>query len=391
MRLLLNRLRLCWAIDRRINLKVILFSNTDWFLYNFRLNTAIGLRDAGYDVLLVSPQGKYVSRLQEAGFAWKRFDITRRGMNPFTELQTVLRFKKFLKQEQPDILNNYTIKCVIYGSLAARYSGVSNVINTIPGLGYVFTDQLKVKPLRWLVKKLYRIALKGSSVIFINRDDQKLFLQKKLAKKEQVNLIESCGVDTVLFSPAPEANGLPIILFSGRLLRDKGIEEFVAAARKVNRKEKSARFVLVGNIDTGNPSGVTEEQMNAWISEGAIEYWGWQDDMVKIYQQAHIVCLPSYYREGVPKSLLEAASCEKPLIATDEPGCREVVIDGKTGLLIRSKDSHSLAAAITKLVNAPDLRRKMGIQARKLIQERFSDEQVVMQTLDLYHRVTSPE
>ena len=369
-------------------MKVLLFSNTDWFLYNFRLQTAKGLRDAGYEVLLVSPDGDYVPRLEAMGFSWKQFDFSRRGMNPFEELNTILRFRKFLKQEQPDILNNYTVKCVIYGSIAAKFTGVPHVINTIPGLGYVFTDQHIGRLIRPIVELLYRWALKNSTVIFINEDDQNLFLKKKLVPANQVNLIESCGVDTAKFSPADEFPGLPVVLFSGRLLKDKGIGEFVAAARKINKEGKVARFVLVGNVDAGNPSGITRKQLKTWMDEGVVEYWGWQDDMVTIYQQAHIVVLPSY-REGVPKSLLEAASCEKPLVATDEPGCRMIVQHEKTGLLVKRQNSQALAEAIQNLLDAPNLRRRYGKAGRQLVQARFSDEQVVQQTIALYEQVIS--
>lgn len=368
-------------------MKVILFANTDWFLYNFRLQTAIGLRDAGFDVLLVSPDGDYVPRLRKAGFTWKQFEVSRRGMNVIEELNTIFRFRKLLKQERPDILNNYTVKCVIYGSLAARFKLVPYVINTIPGLGYVFSTEEKGNLLRSMIQVLYRLALKGTTAVFINNDDQSLFLDRKLVNVDRVRLIESCGVDTARFSPIGETEGIPIVLFSGRLLKDKGIQEFVAAAREVNKGSIKARFVLVGNIDKGNPTGISQNQLNEWISEKFIEYWGWQEDMVKVYQQAHIVCLPSYYREGVPKSLLEAASCEKPLVATDAPGCRSVVIEGETGLLVKKQDSHSLAVAIQTLLEHPELRKTMGQTARKLIQARFSNEQVVEQTLGLYHQV----
>jgi glycosyltransferase involved in cell wall biosynthesis len=369
-------------------LKVILFANTDWFLYNFRLQTAKGLRDAGYDVLLVSPDGEYVARLKAAGFAWREFPISRRGMNPLVELWTIVRLFLLLRQEEPDFLNNYTIKCVIYGSFAAQWANISHVVNTITGLGFVFSNPTKGGFLRWLVKQLYRLALKRTNTIFINQDDKALFLRNKMVPQDHCVIIESCGVDIVKFSPAKESSGIPMVLFAGRLLIDKGIQEFIEAARIINEKELAARFVLVGQLDRGNPASISEEQLVEWQQQGLVEYWGWQDDMVKIYHQAHIVCLPAY-REGVPKSLLEAAACEKPLVATDVPGCRAVVNDGENGFLVPSHDSEKLADALTRLIEDKELRENMGKEGRIIVSQRFSDEQVVEQTLAFYQSLMS--
>ena len=369
-------------------LKVILFANTDWFLYNFRLQTAKGLRDAGYDVLLVSPAGAYVPRLKAAGFAWREFPISRRGMNPLVELWTILRFYWLLRQETPDFLNNYTIKCVIYGSFAAQLAKIPHVVNTITGLGFVFANPGKGGFLRWLVKQMYRLALRRTNTIFINQDDLALFLKNRMVPQDHCVIIESCGVDIVKFSPAKESTDTPLVLFAGRLLIDKGIQEFVEAARIIKNKELAARFVLVGQLDRGNPASISEDQLVQWQQQGLVEYWGWQDDMVNIYHQAHIVCLPAY-REGVPKSLLEAAACEKPLVATDVPGCRAVVIDGENGFLVPSHDSEQLAAALVRLIEDRALRQKMGKEGRSFVSQRFSDEQVVEQTLAFYQSLMS--
>lgn len=369
-------------------LKVILFANTDWFLYNFRLQTAKGLRDAGYDVLLVSPDGEYVPRLKAAGFAWREFNISRRGMNPLVEFWRIIQFFRLLRQEKPDFLNNYTIKCVIYGSFAARLANIAHVVNTITGLGFVFANPRQGNFLRWMVKQLYRLALRKTNTIFINQDDMDLFLRNRMVPKDHCVIIESCGVDIVKYSPAEESSDIPLVLFAGRLLVDKGIQEFVEAARIVENQGLAARFVLVGQLDHGNPASISEDQLMQWQQQGLVEYWGWQDDMVKIYHQAHIVCLPAY-REGVPKSLLEAAACEKPLVATDVPGCRAVVIDGENGFLVPSHDSEKLAAALMRLIEDKALRQRMGKEGRSIVSQRFSDEQVVEQTLAFYQSLMS--
>lgn len=369
-------------------LKVILFANTDWFLYNFRLQTAKGLRDAGYDVLLVSPGGEYVPRLKAAGFEWREFPISRRGMNPLVEFWTIVRFFLLLRQERPDFLNNYTIKCVIYGSFAAQWAKIPHIVNTITGLGFVFANPDKGGLLRRLVKQMYRLALRRTKTIFINQDDRNLFLRNQMVPQDHCVIIESCGVDIVKFSPAKESPGAPMVLFAGRLLIDKGIQEFVEAARIIKEKNKRARFVLVGQLDRGNPASISEDQLVQWQQQGLVEYWGWQDDMVNIYHQAHVVCLPAY-REGVPKSLLEAAACEKPLVATDVPGCRAVVIDGENGFLVPSHDSLKLADALLRLIEDEALRQEMGRQGRNIVRQRFSDEQVVEQTLAFYQSLMS--
>jgi glycosyltransferase involved in cell wall biosynthesis len=338
--------------------------------------------------LLVSPDGEYVPRLKAAGFAWRAFPISRRGMNPLVEFWTIIRFFLLLRQEKPDFLNNYTIKCVIYGSFAAQLAKIPHVVNTITGLGYVFANPSKGGLLRWLVKQLYRLALRRTNTIFINQDDRTLFLKTGMVPQQHCVIIESCGVDIVKFSPAKESTDVPMVLFAGRLLIDKGIQELVEAARIIKEKDLAARFVLVGQLDRGNPASISEDQLLQWQQQGVVEYWGWQDDMVNIYHQAHIVCLPAY-REGVPKSLLEAAACEKPLVATDVPGCRAVVNDGENGFLVPSHDSEKLAEALTRLIKDKELRTKMGKEGRTIVSQRFSDEQVVEQTVAFYQSLMS--
>ncbi|NSW51297.1 MAG: glycosyltransferase family 4 protein [Anaerolineae bacterium] len=372
--------------------KVILFANTDWFLYNFRLQTAIGLKQAGYDVVLVSPPGEYVSRLKAAGLRWIGFSVTRRGMNPIHEMMTILKLANLYRREKPLFVVHYTIKAVIYGSIAAKLAGVTHILNTITGLGYVFTRGKKIDLLRNLVENLYRITLTNTHIIFISQEDRQLFRNRHLVSGTNDVLIESCGVDAGKFSPPPDqmvGGKQPVVLFAGRLLRDKGIMEFAEMAKLIHHTQPDVKFAVVGRLDTGNPSALDCDLLKQWQRDGIVDYWGWQDDMVTIYHRATLVCLPSY-QEGIPKTLLEAAACGLAIVATDVPGCREVVHHEVNGLLVPPRNPEALVAAVEHLLASPDEREEMGQRGRELVVERFSDQQVVQATLALMRTLDHP-
>jgi glycosyltransferase involved in cell wall biosynthesis len=380
--------------------KIILFANTEWYLYNFRLSLAQALRSEGHEVVLVSPPGKYSKRLEEAGFRWISFPFSTRGTNPLAELATIWRLRNLYRMEKPDAVHHFTIKCVLYGSLAAQAAGTRRVINAITGLGFVFIGRgRRERRLRWLVKSLYRVALKNTQVVFQNEDDRALFFDLGLVKVNQVCLIPGSGVDTSRFvvEPASALPGVPalagvpetrpespaLIVLPARMLWDKGVREFVEAAKILKDQGVSARFALVGDTDPDYPACVPEQQLNEWQSSGIVEWWGWQEDMLAVYHRAQIVCLPSY-REGLPRTLVEAAACGRVLVAADVPGCRSIVRQGVNGLLVPVKDGKALAEALRTLILDPSLCNEMGRCGREIVLKEYSTERVLVDTLKLY-------
>ena len=365
-------------------MKIVLFANTDWFLYNYHLSFAKFLQGKGHEVILLSPHGPYVKELQRAGFVWQEISLSRKGMNPLREIKTIQRLRRIIIHINPDVLHNFTLKSVLYGSLAWRGVPGKKIINTITGMGYLFINgSLLVRMMRTFIKVLLRFTLKGTTVIFLNRDDRQFYLEQKIVDEGQVYLVNGAGIDTHKFHPAPVPCESFNIIFPARLLRDKGIYEFVEAARMVKKHITQARFILVGSIDEGNPSSVTKEEVETWQRDGVIEWWGWQDDMPPIYQQAFLVCLPSY-REGLPTSLLEAASCGVPIITTNVPGCREVVRNGENGFLIPPRDAKALAESIMVAIDHPNLLVGMGARGRELMVKRYSQEIVNSETYKIY-------
>ena len=367
-------------------MKVILFANTDWYLYNFRLSLANSLREKGVTVVLLSPPGEYGARLREAGFRWVAFNLSRNGTNPMVEGGAIIRLWRLYLCEKPDLVHHFTIKCVLYGSLVAHFSGIKSIVNSVTGMGYIFTENdLSRKLLRNVVMPAYRLVLNRTRIIFQNPTDRDLFLSKKLISPEFAELIAGSGVDVNLFCPTKEPQDVPVVLFPGRLLRDKGILEFIEAARIIRDNKIPARFILAGDLDNGNPTSISAYQLQTWQDEGLVEYWGWNDQMCKVYPQANIVCLPSY-REGLSKTLIEACACGRAIVTTDVPGCRDVVRHGENGLLVPAKDAGALANALQELIASPQLRQRMADAGRKLAEQSFSTERIIEDTLSVYAR-----
>lgn len=367
-------------------MKILFFANTDWYLYNFRLSLAQSLRNAGHEVVLLSPSGDYAPRLVEAGFRWLEFNFSRQGINPVAELNTIAALRRVYQDEKPDLVHHFTIKCVLYGSFAARRAGIGAIVNSITGLGYVFSDQFPARVLRLLVKRLYRSAVAGTQVIFQNPDDRDLFLNLKLVQPEQATLILGSGVNPDRFSPMTEPDNLPVVVLPARMLWDKGIAEFVRAAQILRAEGLRARFALVGKSDPQNPNSISYDQLCQWQKEGDVEWWGWQENIASVFAMAHVICLPTSYREGVPRVLIEAAACGKPLVATDVPGCREVVRPEENGLLVPPRDAEKLADALRRLIRDRELRLRMGARGRELVLAEFSDDRVFAATRKVYQQ-----
>jgi glycosyltransferase involved in cell wall biosynthesis len=367
-------------------MKVILFANTDWFLYNYNLSLAKFLQGMGHEVILLSPAGSYVKFLEQAGFEWQKFNLSRKGMNPFSEIKIIQRLRTVMKGIHPDVVHNFTLKCVLYGSLAGKKKQVKT-INTITGLGYLFINHgIVAKIVRSFLIPVLRYALQDTTVIFLNETDKSYYLQHHIVQPEQVSIINGAGVDVEKFQPGraeDHQNKTRNVIFPARLLKDKGIYEFIEAARITKQSHPEVVFALVGSIDEGNPSSITNKELSSWQKEGIVEWWGWQHDMVKVYHQAFIVCLPSY-REGLATSLLEAAACGVPIIATDVPGCKEIVQNKETGYLVPPRNAQALASSIIYAVEHPDLLAEMGRKGRELIIRSFSQEKINTSTYTFY-------
>jgi glycosyltransferase involved in cell wall biosynthesis len=366
--------------------KVLLVANTDWYLFNFRLSLARFLRGQGYEVILCSPEGRYAPAFEKHGFRWVPWKVGRKTLAPWSELASLWRLARIYRREQAHLVHHHTIKPVLYGTFAARLAGVKGIVNSITGRGYVFLgEDLRAGLLKRLVRFLFRPAFAPANctLIFENEFDRRYFTQEKLAPADRTWLIEGVGVDVDLFVPQPEPEGRPVILMAARMLWDKGVGVLVEAARRLHTRIE-ARVVLVGEPDPGNPNSVDEQTLRQWHAEGAVEWWGWRENMPEVYGCCHIAVLPTMYGEGVPTSLLEAAACARPIVATDIPGCRAVVIDGENGLLVPPNRPAELALALERLVQDPGLRGRMGAAGRKLILEKYTDRRVNEATLGVY-------
>lgn len=370
-------------------MKIVLFANTDWYLYNFRRSLALALKSAGHDVLLISPPGEYGQRLRGLGLRWEPLPMDRRSLNPLREARLLLHLVALFRRERPALVHGFTIKCAVYGSLAARLARVPARVNAVAGMGYVFTSNApKARLLRPLVRGLLRLALGGkrARLILQNPDDVTLFERARLVDASNVRLIPGSGVDCTRFTArATNAvpNPVPRVLLAARLLWDKGLAEYVAAARAILAQGRSVQFLLAGTPDPGNPAAVDEQTVASWVDQGLVQWLGHVDDMRALFHSVDLVVLPSY-REGLPKSLIEAAACSLPLITTDVPGCHEVVTDGVNGLLVPVRDSAALATAICRLLDDPVLAARLGHAARTKVLTEFDERIVIQRTMAVY-------
>ncbi len=312
--------------------------------------------------------------------------IDRSGINPWSDLKLLATYRQLLKRLRPAAYLGYTIKPNIYGSMAAALLGIPALPN-VSGLGTAF---IRNGLLQHVVTRLYRFGFRHAPVVFFqNAEDRDLFVSRRIVRPQQARVLPGSGVDLDRFAPAPLTDGPATFLFIGRLLRDKGVIEFVEAARALNDVLPGARFQLLGPIDEGNRTSIRPAELEQWMGQGAIEYLGTTDDVRPFIAAATAVVLPSY-REGLPRSLLEAGAMGRPLIATDVPGCRDVVVDGVNGYLCAVRDRFSLAAAIRRMAELPHERRvAMGEAARRQVQDRFSEELVVRTYLDVLRNVTA--
>ncbi len=365
---------------------VLLFLITeDWAFWLHRLSIARAARDDGWDVVVTTRVVAHGDRIRGEGFRLVPIGMRRRSLAPWRELATIIELVRLFRRERPDLVHHVAMKPVIYGSLAAWIAGVPAVVNALTGMGYVFTSrELKARLLRPPIRLAFHWLLdRPNSRLIVQNSDDAAALGGAMVAKQRVVLIRGSGVDTKAFTPSEEPAGPPVAVMVSRMLRDKGVGELVEAARLLQQRAVPLRIVLVGWPDPENPTAIAERELQAWDAAGVIAWWGERSDIAKIWAKCHIAVLPSY-REGLPKSLLEAAACGLPMVATDVPGCREIVRDGETGLLVPPRDAESLAAALERLAGDAVLRRRMGAAARELVERALSDEVVAEQTLALY-------
>ena len=370
---------------------LLLLIAEDWYFWSHRLPLARAARQAGYQVVVVTRVRKLGRAIEAEGFDLVPLRLRRSGANPLLELRALAEIVGIYRRVRPNIVHHVALKPVIYGTLAARLAGVSRVVNSLAGLGFAYAStSWKARLLRSLLEPVFRctLNLRNSRLILQNPDDIELFVSSGLVPSSRVRLIRGSGVDTALFRPTPEPKGPPAVMLAARMLWDKGVGEFVAAARELRARGVVARFILVGETDPENPSAIEPAQLHRWQEEGIVEWRGRRDDMPAVYAGCHLVCLPSY-REGLPKVLLEAAACGRPIVASDVPGCREIVRHGVNGLLVPVRDSQALADALSRLVGDAEARRAMGERGRGIVVSEFGAERVATQILEVYREPPS--
>jgi glycosyltransferase involved in cell wall biosynthesis len=370
--------------------RILFVAANDWYFYWHRFALAERVVAAGYDVDVATPPGRFCDAIAAGGMRHHAIQIDRQGLNPLNDIATIQRLAALYHNLKPTIVHHVAIKPIIYGTIAAKLTKVPAIVNAIPGTGYLFvSQQLLARIIRPGVMAAFRLLLNApnSRVILENHDDQQMWIARRVLRPDRVVVMPGCGVDADAFRPGAAPSGPPLVVLPARLLFYKGIVEFVEAARGLRKRGTPARFALVGEGDPGNPASVPPEQLREWEREGVVELFGWHDDMSKVFSQASIVCLPSHGGEGVPRSLLEAAACGKPIVTTDVPGCRDIVHQGDNGLLVPALQVAPLADALEQLIRDDNLQRSMGARGRERALAEFSADIVAEQTLQLYAKL----
>jgi glycosyltransferase involved in cell wall biosynthesis len=371
-------------------LKLLFLVTEDWYFVSHRLQLARAARDAGAEVAVMAHFTEFQPMLVKEGFKVIPWRLSRRSLNPFRELNTFFQVIKAYRRERPDLLHHVALKPIIYGGCALRLLGQIPSVNAIAGMGYVFMSQSwQIRLLRLGLLALLRFALgnENARAVFQNEEDRSLMLREGVAKLQTTAIIRGAGVNVTKFRPSPEPGGPPVVLLASRMLWGKGIGVFMEAARILRESNVTARLVLVGKPDLENPDSIAETQLRTWAESGLVEWWGHQDDMAKIMAEANIVCLPTSYGEGVPRVLIEAAACGRAMVATDAPGCRDIVRNGQNGFLVPLGNPEALAHAVRILIEDPALRSKMGACGREIAIRGFSEATVVAQTMTIYQQL----
>jgi glycosyltransferase involved in cell wall biosynthesis len=370
--------------------RLLLVVTEDWYFLSHRLPLARAALQAGFAVGVATRVGERGSDIAAVGIELLPLQaMRRRDVGPLSVARSVAELAALYRHWRPDVVHHVAMKPIICGGLAAKRTGVERVVNAVAGFGYVFSSETaRARILRPAVRLALRGVLRrpGSIAILQNSTDAARLTSDGLVDEGAVRLIRGSGVDLARFTPRAAPRGTPVVMLCARLLWDKGIREFVAAAQQLKAQGTDARFVLVGDGDPENPSCIGQEDVQRWQREGAIEWWGRSIDMTTTWAQATVACLPSY-AEGLPKVLLEAAACGLPVVATDVAGCREVVSHEVNGLLVPPRDTQALAAAIGRLLGDSALRKRLGAAGRQRAENEFDEASIAAQTLAVYEEL----
>ena len=369
--------------------KIFLVVSEDWIFLWHCLPIARAARDAGFDVVVATRITAHGDAIRKEGFRLRHLDVQRGSLSPLRDLHTIWSLWRLYREEQPSLVHNVAMKPIVYGGVAARLAGVRHVVSWVMGLGFVpASPRLTARLLRPLLLGALRWVLRArASVVLVQNPDDRAVIARLGVAPDRIAMIRGAGIDTERFAPAPEPDGPVRVSLVARLIREKGIAEFVAAARAIHRQRDDVVFTLVGDPDEGSPSAVPVEQLRAWQAEGVVEWHGFTEDVPAVWAASHVAALPSFYGEGVPSSLIEAAACGRPIVATDMPGCREIARDGENALLVPPRDAGALAAAIGRLADDQPLRARLGAAGRRIAKQEFSDAQVAAETLALWRAV----
>lgn len=367
--------------------KLFIVVNQDWFFLSHRLPIGISAKDAGWDVTIVCEDTGVSYKIVEAGLKAVNMPINKSGTNISDELKTLTFLYRLFRREKPDVVHLVGLKIILWGSIACRLAGVKKMVSAVCGLGVLFDEAHAKSLMSRMILKVLKRTHKGDGVrvVFQNNDDKKLFVDNGIISEERCVFTNGSGIDLANYDYTPEPKDEPIrVIFTARMVKDKGTLVLIEAAKKLEQTyRKRVRFLLCGGLDS-NPNGITKEQLESLCDGEYIQWLGHRKDVLDLLKSSHIMAFPSWYREGLPKSVIEAEAVGRPVVTTDSVGCRDTVIDGYNGIIVQPKDSDELASALKRLIDNPELRQTMGMNARKFAEERFSIADVIHEHLVMY-------